>query len=361
LADQLFNCDLKPIVDMARKLGMKSLDAASGDGNLTIAQTILNYQRAAEMVLGAVGTSPLELAGAYAAVANQGVFNAPAPVKSIQDESGKPLVVKRSPSTAVVSPQVALQATQILTGDTRFPGTSQSEFSSWYGAGNSTVAGKTGTSVAVVNNQDSQQNAALWFVGMTPNLVATSALINFDHPNAPASGLPGLANPGVEAFGAYASGVWVNALTPTLGTQRWTWPDPATAPGDPVPPLTGMTMTEAQAALTASGFKIAELDKANSLQCASSIPTGSIAFYGPKIAPKGSTITVCPSLGVGLQNAPQEFRPPVNHATGGTTPSGGATTTRGAGTTQGGATTPGGGRTITVTIPRNPGPPTRTR
>jgi membrane peptidoglycan carboxypeptidase len=342
LVDQLFNCDLQPVVDMARKLGMKGLDAASGDGNLTIAQTVVNYQRPAELVLGDVGTSPLELAGAYAAIANQGVFNTPAPIKSITDETGKPVAVKRSPGTAVVSPQVALQATQILTGDTRSPGTSASQFINWYGGGNSTVAGKTGTSVAVVNNQDTQQNAALWFVGMTPNLVATSALINFDHPNAPAAGLPGLSDPGTQAYGAYASGVWVNALTPTLAPQRWAWADPASAPGDPVPPLTGMTMTAAQAALTAAGFKMAELDKANALQCASSVPTGSIAFYGPQIAPKGSTITVCPSLGV----APQSPPPPVI-----TTPTRGRTTTTPGIPTTGG-TTPGGRRTITITPPR---------
>ncbi|HJQ41983.1 MAG TPA: transglycosylase domain-containing protein, partial [Jatrophihabitantaceae bacterium] len=204
LVDQLLGCDLQPVVDMARKLGMQGLNQPSGDGNQTIAQTIVNYQRPGELVLGDVGTSPLELAGAYAAVANSGRFNAPSPILSIEETvNGQPrqIPVKRSEEVQVVSPQVALQAVQILKGDTRFPGTSASQFSSWYGQNSSAIAGKTGTSVAVVNGKDTDANASVWFVGMTPDLVATTALINFDHPNAPASGLPNLYDPAHQAYG----------------------------------------------------------------------------------------------------------------------------------------------------------------
>ncbi|HEY8746141.1 MAG TPA: transglycosylase domain-containing protein, partial [Chloroflexota bacterium] len=226
LADQLLGCDLQPIIDMASKLGMNSLLLPSGDGRLTVKQTIINYQRPGELVLGDIGTSPLELAGAYAAVANSGKFDAPAPILAITDEKGKPMAVKRSPGVQVLSPQVALQAIDILTGDTVAPGTSAIPFQSWYQQGQSIVAGKTGTSVAVVNGKDTNQNASLWFVGMTPNLVATSALINFDHPNAPAAGLPNVANPATDAYGAYASGVWLRVLTPSLAGQHWTWTPP---------------------------------------------------------------------------------------------------------------------------------------
>ncbi|PZS15184.1 MAG: hypothetical protein DLM57_13195, partial [Pseudonocardiales bacterium] len=167
LADQLLGCDLQPIVDMATKLGMKSLAQPSGDGRLTVAQTILQYGRPGELVLGDVGTSPLELAGAYAAVANNGLFNAPAPIVSITDQGGKAIPVKRSPGVQVVSPQIALQAIDILAADTSFPGTSAQQFQSWYQQGQSIVAGKTGTSVAVDphTQQDTDQNASLWFVG----------------------------------------------------------------------------------------------------------------------------------------------------------------------------------------------------
>ena len=103
------------------RLGMKSLLQPSGDGRLTVKDTILQYQRPGELVLGDVGTSPLELAGAYAAVANNGKFNAPAPIQSITDENGKPIEVKRSPGVQVVAPQVAMQAVDILAGDTKCP------------------------------------------------------------------------------------------------------------------------------------------------------------------------------------------------------------------------------------------------
>jgi membrane peptidoglycan carboxypeptidase len=305
LADQMFGCDLKPIVDIASKLGMAGLQEPSGDGNFTVAQSVVNYGRAQELVLGDIGTSPLELAGAYAAVAGGGVYNAPAPVLSITDENGQTISVNRAPAVQVVSPQAAAQAVQILSGDTVFPGTSASEFRSWY-AQNPTavVAGKTGTSVAVVGNNDNAGNASLWFVGMTPDLVATSALINFDHPSAPAAGLPGLADPANDAYGAYAAQMWLNALSPSLSGKSWAWQSPSTVPGSAVPPITGMDMASAQATLKAAGFKMTQLDQANGLQCASTIQAGAVAFYGPQIAPPGSTITVCPSSGIPPQAPP---------------------------------------------------------
>ena len=66
---------------MAEQLGMNALTRPSGERHLTVAQTIVNNQRAKQLVLGSIPTSPLELAGAYAAIANGGVYNAPAPVR----------------------------------------------------------------------------------------------------------------------------------------------------------------------------------------------------------------------------------------------------------------------------------------
>jgi membrane peptidoglycan carboxypeptidase len=319
LADQLLGCNLRPIVDMATKLGMNSLNQPSGEGKLTVAQTILNFGRAQQLVLGDVASSPLEIAGAYAAVANEGTFNAPAPVLSITDSRGTQLPVKRSTGVPVVSAQVALQAIRILSGDTKAPGTSAAAFQAWYAQNQSTVAGKTGTSVAVANGVDTTKNASLWFVGMTPNLVAASALINFDHPNAAAAGLPGVADAGRDAYGAYASGVWLRALTPTLASQQWTWPDPgAISGGTPVPDIVGKDLATAKTMLTGAGFKMQQLDQASGTQCASGEPLNTVAYYGPQLATPGSTITVCPSAG----QPQQVFVPPPAPVTTPTTAAG---------------------------------------
>lgn len=320
LADQLLGCDLQPVIDMAQRLGMKSFDQPSGEGNLTVAQTIINSQRPAELVLGAVGTSPLELAGAYAAVADEGRYNAPAPVLSITDEAGHAVPVKRTPGTQVVQPQVAQQAVDVLRGDTVGFGTSAQQFAQyWYPINPSPVAGKTGTGVA----RDESKNAALWFVGMTPDLVAASAVINTDQPNAPAAGLPGLSDPGTQAFGNYASRLWALSLGPALKDQRWEWPSPDQVDGGvPVPPVVGMDLQTARTTLAAAGFQMVQLGAADQLLCASTQPLGTVAYAGPQIATKGSVITVCASSGVGqtvyVPPPPRPVPPPATRPT--TTP-----------------------------------------
>jgi len=342
IADQLLDCDLQPIMDLATSLGMKGLTQPSSEKGLNVEQQILKYQNATELVLGDVGTSPLELAGAYAAVANKGRYNAPAPVESITDDTGRVISVPRSAGHQVVAPSVAMEAEQLLEGDTQGDGTSSVPFESWYSQNSSVVAGKTGTAVAADahGHSSSKDNASVWFVGMTPNLVGVDALENFDQPYAPLAGLPGA--PTGSAYGAYASKVWLDALTPYLSKQQWSWPSPADAPGAPVPDLTGKTISDAKTLLKQDGFKFALFDKANQPECASAEPIGSVAYYGPQVAPKGSTITVCPSSGA----EPEKYTyvpPPVTHtstpASGGNSGSGSAS----GGASSGGASSPAGG------------------
>ncbi|MDQ6850503.1 MAG: transglycosylase domain-containing protein [Actinomycetota bacterium] len=298
MADQLLGCQLKPIVDIAERLGMTGLRAPSDQRGQTVAQTIVNLGRAQQLVLGDVGTSPLEIAGAYAGVTDNGKYNVPAPIVSVNDNNGRSITVPRSPGVQAVAPQVAQQAIKILSGDTRSPGTSADAFRSWYKANHSDVAGKTGTSTAVDRlGRETNKNASLWFVGMTPNLVAATGLINFDHPNAAAAGLPGIADPGHDAYGAYASKLWLEALRPSLARQSWAWEDPGLAPGDSVPDVTGLTLAEAKSRLTTYGYKMAQLDPSDQVLCASSHTLSTIAYYAPQRAPRGSTITVCPSSG----------------------------------------------------------------
>ena len=316
MASDLLNCNLQPIVDMMTKLGMGSLQQHDPNDhpNLTYAQNLVDYQKAQELVLGNIPTSPLDITGAYAAVADGGKFNAPAPILQIQDSSGNAIPVKRSPAVQAMTPQAAAQAARILTGDTRSStdGTSQKVFTSWYAGSNaSQIAGKTGTNQAA---PQTKYNAAILFAGITPDIAATAALINFDNPSAPSSGLKGIGTG--KAYGDYAAQVWWDALQSTISNEHWTWPDPSQLGSIQVTNLVGMSPSDAQKALAAQGLKLTLLGGAG-FQCGGPTPApqaGTIGYFGPANASPGETITACVSNGVAQYVVPY-IPPPTHHTT----------------------------------------------
>jgi membrane peptidoglycan carboxypeptidase len=293
LADQLFNCNLQPIVDVMSRLGMKTMQQHDPHDNprLTYAQNVVFNQRGQQLVLGSIPTSPLELAGAYAAVANGGRYNEPAPVKAIADSHNNAIPVKRTAGVQAIAPQVAAQAVNILTGDTTTSGTAASVFSNWYAANASPIAGKTGTN----QSNKANKNSSVWFVGMTPDIVGAAGVINFDNTSVPSTGLVGQGKG--TAYGDFAAQVWLHSLQPSLVHSSWTWPDPATMPGTDVPYLIGKSMADARATLSEAGFKLARLGASDGLMCPSSAPIDTVGYYGPQRATPLSTITVCISTG----------------------------------------------------------------
>ena len=332
LADALLNCNLQPIVNMATKLGITGLAAPEPRAdNLTVGQAIVQQQRAQQLVLGSIPTSPLELADAYATVANGGVYNAPRPVLTIQDTDHNRVGFRRTTPTRVLPPQVAAQAAQILTGDTRYPGTSAGTFSSWYGLNPSVVAGKTGT----MGSKKAGLNAAVWFVGMTPDYVATSAIVDFDNTSVPSRDLVGQ---GVgTAYGDFAAKVWLDALQPTIRSKTWIWPDPNTVGQQQVPNLLGMSLAEARTQLSQYGMKLVQFEGNSVLGlCPSNEPYDTIGYYGPQRADNGSTITVCLSSGVPQWTPPPPPPPPPSNTN---SPTGG----NGGGGGGGGSSSPGPG------------------
>jgi membrane peptidoglycan carboxypeptidase len=332
LADQLLNCNLQPITDLMARLGMQNMQLHDPSDNpkLTYAQNLVFNQRGQQLVLGSVPTSPLEITGAYAAVANGGVYNAPAPVKAIEEQGGSAVAVKRTPGVRVLEPQVAAQAATILTGDTTGVGTSASVFSSWYGVNQSQIAGKTGTA----QSNKANKNSSVWFVGMTPNLVAASAVIDFDNTFVPSAGLVGEGKG--QAYGDFAAKVWLHALQPSLVHRSWSWPDPLNVGGSEVPSILGQSPSDARQTLSDYGYKLSRLGGTDNLLCPSSQPYGTIAFFGPQRAAPGSTITVCVSSGVG-----QTVIIPRPTHTGGTTPGGGQSS--GSTSSSSSSAPPGGG------------------
>ena len=131
------------VVDMAKRLGITS---TAEDG---LAQN-------KSLTLGTAGVTPLDMASAYATIANDGVYNEPYLIRRVEDRNGKVLYEHEPAPKRVISPQTARLVTRVLeqnvqrgTGTAAALGTSQP------------AAGKTGTH---------QSSTDGWFVGFTPHL-----------------------------------------------------------------------------------------------------------------------------------------------------------------------------------------------
>ncbi|HET6665292.1 MAG TPA: transglycosylase domain-containing protein [Acidimicrobiales bacterium] len=103
--------------------------------------------------LGFAGVRPIEMAAAYASLANDGIYNAPYYIESITDADGVVLYQHTPDSRRAVSRQTARLATEVLATNVR-SGTGTRARNSFQPA-----AGKTGTA---------QQARDIWFVGFTP-------------------------------------------------------------------------------------------------------------------------------------------------------------------------------------------------
>jgi membrane peptidoglycan carboxypeptidase len=211
---------------------------------------------------------------------------------------------------------VARTLVNIMTNDTKSSyGTAGRFFTDWYAEGGSEVAAKTGTNNSSKfdpvkkKTVDDEGNSALWFVGITPDLVSAAALVNPESPNRRISNVPGVTDSttgdisGTDTFGATASKFWKLAYGPTLQTKQWEWPTVDSTPGNPVPSVTGMSQDEAIKFLASQGF----VGKPLPVPCGSREQPGDVAFFSPKIAEPGATISLCISTGV----APEVYVPPV--------------------------------------------------
>jgi membrane peptidoglycan carboxypeptidase len=320
--------------------GLTQIDPGpTGTGTKTYAANI-EAQRQWSLTLGEIPTSPLELTGAYAASANDGSFCTPAPVLSITDQAGQPVALKRTPCTQQMTPEVARTAVNLMVGDTKAGGTSARVFSSWYARSTSLIAGKTGTSTAT-NAVGQEYNTGFWFVGLTPTISATMAIVDVKNPTAPVGGIPGVPDDVARttADGSIASQYWFSALNGALslvGGTKWNTPSPTGITGSiTVPVVTGQTLAAATTMLTGAGFKVETFP----VTCGSTALFGQVAYYSPQTAAPGTTVSVC------MSNAQVPYTIPVPKPTPTPTPS----------KTPGGPTTPGA-PTVGVTPPGVPTP-----
>ena len=128
--------------------------------------------------LGVADTTPLEMAGAYATVVADGRYCAPLPVLSVTAAADGASVHAEPSCAQVISPEVARGALdaarcvtgyQAATGSCAGGGTAPSVFKTV----GRPVAGKTGTT---------DDNRAIWFIGMTPGLTAAGFIADPDNP-----------------------------------------------------------------------------------------------------------------------------------------------------------------------------------
>ena len=127
------------VVDMARRMGIRKAEL----------QPLLS------ITLGSFDVTPLEMATAYATLANDGEYREPYFIERIEDDAGKVVFQQSTAPERAVSVQHARTAAQILAEVVQRGTGRAAQVPGWQ------VAGKTGST-------DLNQDA--WFVGFTPNL-----------------------------------------------------------------------------------------------------------------------------------------------------------------------------------------------
>jgi len=114
------------------------------------------------IALGNVEVTPLEMAGAYATFANDGVYQKPHLVQKVTTASGEVLYDHAAPQGEPrIDAKVARNVTEAMSDVPTYDGASL--------AGGRPAVGKTGTVQSHVENQ----NNDAWMVGYTPSLVAS--------------------------------------------------------------------------------------------------------------------------------------------------------------------------------------------
>ena len=189
---------LKKVVQVARSMGVtdSTLDAANPS-----------------LVIGTEAVKPIEMAAAYATVADGGIYHAPTFVSRVVDRTGSVIYDGETTGKRVFSPQVADEAIIALRATVEY-GTGTAAALS-----NAEVAGKTGTTS---NSVDA------WFNGITPSLVTSVWIGN------PEKEEPMYYADGAEVYGADTpTQIWHDVMAYALQDVPYSAfpaPDPALMP-----------------------------------------------------------------------------------------------------------------------------------
>ena len=187
---------LPKVIEMAHRLGLKE-----------------DFKPYPTIVIGAQETTVVEMAGAYATLAADGVFHPPTFIDHIDDRNDKTIFRANLAGKRVLDPQVSRMAVQTLRAVVQF------------GTGTAAnlpgrdVAGKTGTT---------EQNTDAWFNGFTPQL-ATSIWMGDPKGRTPMYNVGGMTVFG----GTYPARIWAAYTKAALGNAPaipFPLPDPRKIP-----------------------------------------------------------------------------------------------------------------------------------
>jgi penicillin-binding protein 2D len=184
-----------PAIRLALVTGLDSVAATASRLGLTT-----EIPRVASMAIGSADVRPLELVAAYGALATLGTYAAPRIVDVVQDSSGVPVYEGVAQPVQVLDPRVAFQTVDLLR-DAVARGTGTAAHRSVAAA--LPLAGKTGTT---------NDNTDVWFVGITPDLVA-GVWMGFDRPQTITPGAFG-GNLAAPVWATFASAVYARRPIP---------------------------------------------------------------------------------------------------------------------------------------------------
>jgi penicillin-binding protein 1A len=198
-AQLISDVGVQKTAEMANRLGVTSIDPNGSYG--------------VSLALGAAEVSPLDMASAYATLANQGVRIDPTPILRVLDHDGHILEDNNQrPGTPAVSPNVAANVTNVLQ-DVVKSGTGTAA------ALGRPAAGKTGTA---------EEYRAAWFVGYTPQL-STSVWMGYTDAQRSLRGTTG---------GSTPAQTWASFMRPAmqdLPVQDFPPPAKLAPPAPPAP------------------------------------------------------------------------------------------------------------------------------
>jgi penicillin-binding protein 1B len=146
---------------LAQQVGLARIRQVANDLGLAV-----SLPEVPSMILGAFEASPLQIARAYAAIANQGTATEPRLLKRVVDPGGELIESRPAHATQVAGAEATYLLTDMLAGAIDF-GTGRGVRERGFAL---PAAGKTGTT---------NESRDAWFAGFTPNLVAV-VWVGFD-------------------------------------------------------------------------------------------------------------------------------------------------------------------------------------